>query len=131
MGRLEKVLFAWLVAMLVGVAATAGYVVVEHATRCDRFHFSAAEWRHPHGHRDRIADRLIDCHRLEGLDAAAVRERLGTPRDRWRLRKRPGTVWGYDAGTYEGFIFGGSRTLEVEFTPGRVVRRVGMSYLSD
>jgi|tagenome__1003787_1003787.scaffolds.fasta_scaffold20748678_2 hypothetical protein len=132
MGRVEKVLFAWLVAMLVGVTATAGYVVVEHVTRCDRFHFRASEWRHPHGHRGAIADRLIECHNLKGLQAATVRERLGKPMSRSRPSKRTGTVvWSYDAGTYEGFFFGGSRFLDVEFTPGHVVRRVRLSYLSD
>src|SRR3954453_17140425 len=130
MGRVEKVLFAWLVAMLVGVSATAGYVVVEHVTRCDRFHFSATEWRHPHGHRDEIADRLIECHRLEGLDAAKVRALLGKPMD--RDSTRAGTaVWSYGAGTYEDFVFGGSRFLDVEFTQRHVVRRVRLRYLSD
>src|SRR3954454_19113651 len=132
MGRVEKLLFAWLVAMLAGVTATGGYVVVEHVTRCDRFQFDAAEWRHPHGHRGEIAERLIECHRLRGLDAAEVRSRLGKPMERSRLRNRPGAaVWSYDAGSYEGFFFGGSRILDVEFTPAHVVCRVRLNDVSD
>lgn len=130
MGRVEKLLFAWLVAMLVGVTATAGYVVVEHVTRCDRFHLSAAEWRHPHGRRGELAERLIECHRLNGLTAGEVRERLGKPED--RDNARPGAVvWSYAAGTYEDFVFGGSRYLDVQFNDRHVVRRVTMRSLAD
>jgi hypothetical protein len=130
MARLEKLLFAWLVAVLLGVTATAGYAVVEHVTRCARFEFSADEWRDHPGHRDEIAGRLIECHSLKGLTAAGVRARLGKPMDRDSTRTGA-PVWSYGAGTYEDFVFGGSRFLDVEFTHRHVVRRVRLSYLSD
>jgi hypothetical protein len=112
MGRVEKILFAWLVAMLVGVTAAAAYVLIDHATRCSRFEFSAAEWRDPHAHRNKIANRLVQCHRLDGLDAQELKTRLGEPRERYRWKG--GVTWSYDAGTRTGFVFESYQTLEVD-----------------
>jgi hypothetical protein len=132
MGRVEKILFALLVAMLVGVAATGAYVLVEHATRCSRFEFSAAEWRDPHAHRNEIANSLVRCHRLDGLDADELTARLGKPRERFHFRRHPDrVVWSYDAGTHEGFMFPRSQTLEVEVsTKHHAVRRARIESLS-
>lgn len=129
MGRVEKILFAWLVAMLVGVTATGAYVVVEHATRCSRFTFSAADWRAPHADRGKIAHRLVECHRLDGLSGDEVLARLGKPQDRSRFKRR--LTLGYNAGSYEGFIFGGTEMLEVELSARHLVRRVWIDQIND
>src|SRR3954447_25675752 len=128
MGRVEKVLFAWLVAMLVGVTATAGYVVVERVTRCGRFGFDATAWRAHHG-RGETAQRLVECHRLEGLRADEVRARLGKPSNR---RNRHGReAWSYDAGSRSGFMFPTAQTLELELSDKHVVRRVDVVTADD
>jgi hypothetical protein len=121
MSRVEKVLFAWLVAMLVGVTATAGYVVVERTTRCARFDFDATAWHAHHG-RDEAAQRLVECHRLEGLRADELRARLGKPSR--RRDRHAGVALIYDAGTRAGFMFPSAETLEVELSDKHVVRRV-------
>jgi len=121
MRRVEKLLFVWLVAMLVGVSAVGAYVVVRHVTRCDRFHFHAADWRHPKGHRNEIADRLVQCHQLEGLRSDELRAQLGPPQA--KVKRHPGTVrWSYGAGWGVGFPFLTYRTLEVDISArGEVV----------
>jgi hypothetical protein len=128
---MEKILFGWLVLMLAGVTAAGAYVVIDHATRCDRFHFSAAAWRDPHAHHNEIAHRLVECHRLDGLQAQDVRERLGKPDSRHRLRKRGGVVWSYDAGVSRGYIFDSYEILEVELSDRDVVRSVRFATLDD
>jgi hypothetical protein len=97
MERVEKILFGFLVTILVGVAAGSAVVVARHVTRCDRFHVGPS-WRHGSpGERNRDAERIVDCGSVDGLARAEVRRRLGPPldRDRHRSRNRP---WHYDAG---------------------------------
>src|SRR4051812_29438218 len=101
MGRVEKTLFGWLVLMLAGVTAAGAYVFIDHATRCDRFHFSAAAWSDPHGHHNEIAHRLVECHRLDGRREAELRADLGPPLERYRLRNGH-RVWLYEAGIHSG-----------------------------
>ena len=121
MGRVEKLLFAWLVAMLVGVTATGAYVVVEHVTRCDRFDFSATDWAR-HAGRNETAHRLVECHRLDGLAADDLRAQLGKPRERVAFKHRPGTsAWTYSAGRGDGFIFPAYDSLWVEVRNGRAI----------
>jgi hypothetical protein len=122
MGRVEKILFGWLVAILVGVTAVGAYVIVDRSTRCDRFHFHANEWRDPKAHRNEMANRLVQCHRLDSLRADEVRARLGQPREKFHYPS--GTVgWSYDAGTHEGFMFPAFQTLQVDIAANGVVRR--------
>jgi putative component of membrane protein insertase Oxa1/YidC/SpoIIIJ protein YidD len=130
MGRTEKILFAWLVAMLVGVTATGAYVVVEHVTRCSRFEFSAAEWRGDHADRNETAHRLVECHRLQGLGADEVTARLGKPEERSKGQRGAVTL-SYDADIHEGFMFPVAETLEVDLSAGHVVRRAWIEQLSD
>ena len=122
MGRVEKVLFGWLVAMLVAVVAVVGYVLIEHATRCSRFHFSATEWRDPHAHRNEMANRLVQCHRLEGLRSAEVLAKLGRPNERYHLRPHGPVYWSYDAGSDKGFVFETFQSLDVEILSTGTVR---------
>lgn len=56
---------------------------------CDDFRFDARAWAKGPGdsfdsptRRQRLADALVDCRRLEGLDRAAVRRLLGPADDR-------------------------------------------------
>ena len=125
MRRVEKVLFGFLVTMLAGVVLAAAYVVIEHATRCDRFHFSAASWND--GSRNTAAHRLTGCNRLDGMSAERVETLLGKPEERVGRRS-----WSYDAGTDDGFIFSTSQTLEVRFgRDGRVRRAYLNGVVSD
>ena len=133
MGRVEKILFGFLVLMLTGVTAAGAYVVVEHATRCDRSHFSAAAWGGPHGRRNEMAHRLSECHWLDGLKAQEVRERLGKPEERYRPHRRGAggaVVWTYDAGVSRGFMFDSYETLDVELFRG-TVRRAHIEAIDD
>jgi hypothetical protein len=126
MDRVEKILFAWLVAMLVGVTATGAYVVIEHKTRCSRFEFSADEWR---GARKKTAQRLVECHRLDGWSRDEVLARLGKPQERTKLKH--GVRLSYHVGYYEDFVFGGSLILDVDLSARHVVRRARISSFSD
>jgi hypothetical protein len=122
MGRVEKILFACLVAMLAGVTAVGAYVVVDRATRCGRFHFHATEWRDPRGHRNEMANRLVQCHRLVGVREDELHAQLGKPLE--RSRERDGTVtWTYDAGADEGLIFLTNQTLLIDVSRQGVVSR--------
>jgi hypothetical protein len=122
MGRVEKILFAWLVAMLAGVTAVGAYVVVDHVTRCDRFHFHAAEWRDPKAHRNEMANRLVQCHRLDGLRDVDLRAQLGKPQEKFHYPS--GTVgWSYPAGTHSGFMFPRSQMLQVDVAANGLVKR--------
>jgi hypothetical protein len=131
MGRVEKVFFGLLVAYLVGIAATIGYVLVEHATRCGRFDFHAADWRAGAGHRNETANRLVECHRLEGLRADQLRARLGRPEERGSRKRGQSTSWTYDAGLREGYSLT-AQTLEVDLNArGRVARARMVSASAD
>jgi hypothetical protein len=125
MGRLEKVCFGLLVTYLVGIAATIGYVLVEHATRCGRFDFHAADWRAGTGHRNETANRLVECHRLEGLRADELRARLGRPQERGSRKRGQPTSWTYDAGLREGYYFT-VQMLEVDLNARGEVARARM-----
>jgi hypothetical protein len=120
MGRVEKIFFGLLVVWLVGVAGSAAYVLIDHATRCDRFDFHAADWRVGTSQRNDTANQLVQCHRLEGLRAAELRGRLGPPQER-----SGSTSWTYDAGPREGgfFVY---QTLEVHFSERGMVSRARM-----
>lgn len=130
MDRVEKILFAWLVAMLVGVAAAAGYVVIDHATRCSRFHFDGAKWRsHPQADRTEAAERLLECHRLDGLSRAEVLARLGKPQSRFTFKHR--RFLSYDIGTGDGLFGAAFFTLDVELSARHVVRRASIESAND
>jgi hypothetical protein len=132
MNRVEKVLFGWLVLMLVGVAGAAAFVVVRHATRCDRFHLSPAAWRDPRAHRNHMANRLVECHRLDGLSDEELLAQLGRPAERFRYRRGSAVTWMYHAGSHKSFMFPTPQELEVDVSARGVVRRARIrSYGSD
>jgi hypothetical protein len=121
MRRVEKVLFGFVVVVLVGTAAATAFVVVRHVTRCDRFHFDAVRWQAggragDANKRKRTANHLIECRRLEGLSAARVRSLLGEPDHR-----SAGGLWSYEVGTDEGWIFPTRFSLELELDRTRHV----------
>jgi hypothetical protein len=130
MGRVEKFLFGGLVAMLVTVAAVAAYVLIDHGTRCSRFHFDPSEWRDPNAHRNEMANRLVDCHRLDGWRSAEVLQRLGRPNERYRLHPAGTVYWSYPAGHATDFLFETYETLDIEMSQRGWVHRARIVELS-
>jgi hypothetical protein len=125
MGRVEKLLFAWLVAMLLATSATAAYVVAERVTRCSPVGVDAVGWRIPHAHRNELAHRLVQCHALDGLTRGELQARLGRP------TARHARAWTYDSGVQPSFMFPTPQTLEVELSKDNVVRRASIQSADD
>jgi hypothetical protein len=124
MGRVEKILLASLVAILVTFTVAAGSLVVERATRCARFHFQASDWAQNSGARNETANRLAQCHRLDGLSAETVRARLGHPDQRFRRPHHGNRVWSYEAGPADTLVLPGvGQTLDIEYASDGRVRR--------
>jgi hypothetical protein len=132
MRRVEKLLFGWLVAFLVGVTGLIAYVLIEHATRCSRFEFRASEWRDKNADRNEIAHRLVECHRLNGLDDGDVLAQLGKPQEMFEVKRHPGVVrLSYDAGSRETYAFPTAETLDVVLSPAHRVQRARISGQGD
>jgi hypothetical protein len=93
------------------------------ATACEDFRFDSVAWkrdasglRHGATARQRLADKLVACHTLDGRSRAEVRRMLG-PRERNSSRR----IWTYQTGAERSGFHMGFEELSVHFeSTGRV-----------